>query len=55
MSLEHKLGIKASPTAVMSYGDQDGIIEKLHITNEEFINLIVLEIGEKFEGKKIIQ
>ncbi|MDC3046630.1 nucleotide sugar dehydrogenase, partial [Acidimicrobiaceae bacterium] len=47
--------IKDSKTFINSYGDQDGIIEKLHITNEEFINLIVLEIGEKFEGKKIIQ
>ena len=26
VSLEHKLGIKASPTAVMSYGDEDGAI-----------------------------
>ena len=26
ISLEHKLGIKASPTAVMSYGDEDGAI-----------------------------
>ena len=26
ISLEHKLGIKASPTAVMSYGDEEGAI-----------------------------
>jgi len=26
VSLEHKLGIKASPTAVMSYGDEEGAI-----------------------------
>jgi len=26
VSLEHKLGIKGSPTAVMSYGDEDGAI-----------------------------
>ena len=27
ISLEHKLGIKASPTAVMSYGDNEGAIK----------------------------
>ena len=26
MSIEHKLGIHASPTCVMSYGDEDGAI-----------------------------
>ena len=26
VSLEHKLGIKASPTCVMSYGDDEGAI-----------------------------
>jgi len=33
VSLEHKLGIKASPTAVMSYGDGDGAVA--HIVGEE--------------------
>jgi|TARA_Y100000768_G_scaffold228382_1_gene172415 UDP-N-acetyl-D-mannosaminuronic acid dehydrogenase len=47
--------IKDSKTFINSYGDHDGIIEKFHITNEEFINLIVLDISEKFVGKKIIQ
>ena len=26
MSIEHKLGIDASPTCVMSYGDRDGAV-----------------------------
>ncbi len=47
--------IKDSKTFINSYGDKDGIIKKFHITNEEFINLILLDIREKFVGKKIIQ